>query len=51
MANLTTIINLLKNKKTTATRKQVELANMLVNHIQSAEEKPTAIIKNGNRGY
>ena len=51
MVNLTTIINLLKSKKKTATKQEVALANMLVNHITTAEQKPTAIIKNGNRGY
>lgn len=52
MVNLTTIINWLKRKKKVATNKDITLANMLVNHIQAAEQKPTAIMKNGTtRSY
>lgn len=51
MANLTSIINWLKSKKKSATNRDIALANMLVHHITSAEQKPTAVIKNGNRGY
>lgn len=32
-------------KKTSVVDRDVSLANMLVHHIQSAEQKPTAVIK------
>ena len=40
-----------KSKKTNTTAQEIAVANMLVDHMQSASNRPTAIIKNGNRGY
>ena len=45
MVSLTTIINWLKQKKNRVTDQEVALANMLVHHIQVAEQKPTAEVK------
>ena len=48
---LYTIFNFLNPKKTKPEKQNTALANMLVDHMQAANNRPTAIVKNGNRGY
>lgn len=53
MKRLITFINFLrrKQKKIASSNRDTTLANMLVNHIMTAEEKPTAIKNGTQRNY
>jgi len=48
---ISSILQIFTKKPRSPKNKDTTLANMLVDHINNAGNRPTAIVKNGNRGY